>query len=66
MEEPGLDDRHRVKSGKIQRKRDDAINRNLSKPIPQFSPNATLGYMRKKTGKVSEADVRRAAARMKK
>jgi hypothetical protein len=44
---PGLDGRHRDKDGEIQRK--------LSKPIPQFSPDTTLGEMRKKTGKVSEA-----------
>lgn len=66
MKEPGLDGRHRKKDGEIQRKRDDVINKNLPRPIPQFSPNATLGYMRKVTGKESEADVRRAAAKMKK
>jgi hypothetical protein len=65
MKEPGLDHRHRDKSGEIQQKRSDALNKNLSKPIPQFSPNATLGHMRKVTGKVSEADVRRAATRLK-
>jgi hypothetical protein len=66
MKEPGLDNRHRDKSGEIQQKRSDTLNKNLSKQIPQFSPNATLGHMRKVTGKVSEADVRRAAARKKK
>jgi hypothetical protein len=66
MKEPGLDGRHRRKDGEIQRKRDDALNKNLPKPIPQFSQNATLRYMRKVTGKESEADVRRAAAKMKK
>lgn len=66
MKEPGLDNRHRDKDGEIQQKRSDTLNKNLSRPIPEFSPNATLGYMRKKTGKVSEADVRRAAAKMKK
>jgi hypothetical protein len=64
--EPGLDGRHRDKDGEIQQKRSDTLNKNLPKPVPQFSPNATLGYMRKVTGKVSEADVRRAAAKMKK
>jgi hypothetical protein len=63
MKEPGLDGRHRDKDGEIQQKRSDTLNKNLSKPIPQFSPNATLGHMRKMTGKVSEADVRRAAAK---
>jgi hypothetical protein len=66
MKEPGLDHRHRDKSGEIQQKRSDALNRNLSKPIPQFSPNATLGHMRKVTGKISEAEVRRAATSLKK
>lgn len=65
MKEPGLDDRHRdegpPKGGEIQQKRSDTLNKNLTKPIPQFSPNATLGTMRKATGKVSEEAVRRAA-----
>jgi hypothetical protein len=66
MKEPGLDGRHRDKDGEIQQKRSDTLNKNLSRPIPQFSPNTTLGKMREKTGKVSEADVRRAAAKLKK
>ena len=66
MKEPGLDGRHRDKDGEIQQKRSDTLNKNLEKPIPQFPPNATLGEMREKTGKVSEAAVRRAAARAKK
>jgi hypothetical protein len=65
MKEPGLDDRHRdklpPKAGEIQQKRSDTLNKNLAKPIPQFSPNATLGTMRKETGKISEEAVRRAA-----
>ena len=68
MKEPGLDGRHRdkkpPKAGEIQQKRSDTLNKNLPRPIPQFSPNATLETMRKRTGKVSEADVRRAAAKM--
>ena len=66
MKEPGLDRRHRDWDGEIQQKRSDTLNKNLAKPIPQFPPNATLGEMREKTGKVSEAAVRRAAARAKK
>jgi hypothetical protein len=70
MKEPGLDGRHRdknpPKAGEIQQKRSDTLNKNLPKPIPQFSPNATLGTMRERTGKVSEDAVRRAAAKMKK
>jgi hypothetical protein len=63
MKEPGLDGRHRDKDGEIQQKRSDTLNKNLSNPILEFSPNATLGHMRKVTGKVSEAAVRRAAAK---
>jgi hypothetical protein len=46
MKEPGLDGRHRdqasPKGGEIQQKRGDTLNKNLPKPIPQFSPNAKL------------------------
>ncbi len=68
MKEPGLDGRHRdknpPKAGEIQQKRGDALNKNLSKPIPQFSPNAKLETMRRETGKVSEEAVRREAKRI--
>lgn len=68
MKEPGLDNRHRdrapPKAGQIQQKRSDALNKNLSRPIPQFPPGATLGEMRKATGKVSEEAVRRAAKKL--
>ncbi len=65
MKEPGLDNRHRdktpPKAGEIQQKRGDTLNKNLPKPIPQFSGNARLDTMRKETGKTSEEAVRRAA-----
>ena len=65
MKEPGLDNRHRdktpPKAGEIQQKRSDTLNKNLTKPIPQFSPNAKLETMRKETGKVSVKDVTKAA-----
>ncbi len=61
MKEPGLDNRHRDKDGEIQQKRGDTFNKNLSVPIPQFSPNAKLSTMRKETGMISEKDVRDAA-----
>jgi|GEM_PF-111296 len=68
LQKSGLDGRHRdknpPKAGGIQQKRSDTLNKNLSKPIPQFSPNTTLGTMREKTGKASEDAVRRAAAKM--
>jgi hypothetical protein len=65
MKEPGLDNRHRdkkpPKTGEIQQKRGDTLNKNLPTPIPQFSPNAKLETMRKVTGKISVAEVRKAA-----
>ena len=67
MKEPGLDNRHAdhaPKGGQIQQKRSDAINKNLPQPIAGFSPNATVGTMRKETGKTSEGAVRRAARRL--
>lgn len=68
MKEPGLDNRHRdkkiPKAGEIQQKRGDTLNKNLPKPIPQFSPNAKLATMRAETGKTSVESVRRAAKRL--
>jgi hypothetical protein len=65
MKEPGLDNRHRDKNvpkgGEIQQKRSDALNKNLSNPIPGFSPNASVGFMREETGKVGLAAIRKAA-----
>ena len=65
MKEPGLDNRHRDKAspnkGEIQLKRSDALNKNLPKPIPEFSGNATVATMRKETGKVGIEAIRRAA-----
>jgi len=58
MKEPGLDDRHRDKNGKIQQKRSDTQNQNLRSPIPGFSPSTTLKTLREKTGKTSEKDIR--------
>jgi len=70
MKEPGLDNRHRDKNppkgGEIQQKRSDTLNKNLPKPIPEFSPNATVGYMRKETGKLSIEQIRRAAKNLRK
>ena len=64
MKEPGLDGRHRDRSspkkGEIRQKRSDTKNKNLPRPIEGFSPNATLKTMRKRTGKISEKDIRRA------
>jgi hypothetical protein len=66
----GLDGRSRdknpPKAGEIRQKRGDTLNKNLPKPIPEFSPLAKLATMRKKTGKVSEAAVRRAAKKHRK
>jgi len=67
MKEPGLDNRHRdknpPKAGEIQQKRSDTLNKNLPKPIPEFRSDATLGTMRRETGKTSVEAVRRAAKR---
>jgi hypothetical protein len=69
MKEPGLDGRYRdqkpPEAGQIHEKRSDAINKNLPNPIPNFSPNATVGTMRKETGKESLKDIREAAKRRK-
>lgn len=68
MKEPGLDNRHRdknpPKSGEIQQKRSDTLNKNLPQPIPEFGPNTTLGKMREKTEKTSERDVAKAAKKL--
>ena len=65
MKEPGLDGRHRDKAppltGRIDQKRGDTLNKNLPKPIPQFSSNARLDTMRKETGQTSIEKVREAA-----
>ncbi len=65
MKEPGLDNRHRdqapPKTGRIDLKRSDALNKNLPQPIPGFAGNASVGFMRKETGKTSLADIRKAA-----
>ena len=67
MKEPGLDDRHRDKNrpkgGEIRQKRGDTLNKNLPRPIPEFSPRAKLETMRKETGKTGIEAVRRAAKR---
>ena len=65
MKEPGLDGRHRdktpPKTGQIQQKRGDTLNKNLPNPIPEFSPQAKLSTMRKETGKTSVKAVTTAA-----
>ena len=65
MKEPGLDNRHRdrnvPKTGRIELKHSNAINKNLPNPIPQFSPNATVKFMREETGKTGLNAIRKAA-----
>jgi hypothetical protein len=61
MKEPGLDNRHRNQDGRIDQKRSDAVNKNLPSPIPNFSPQATIGTMRKATGETSIRGIREAA-----
>jgi hypothetical protein len=68
MKEPGLDGRHRdknpPKSGEIQQKRGDTLNKNLPNPIHGFRADTKLSTMREKTGKVSVEAVRRAAQKL--
>jgi hypothetical protein len=64
MQEPGLDNRHRDLNGRIDRKRSDAQNGNLSQPVPGFRSNATVGHMRQVTGQQSLSGIRQAAKRM--
>jgi hypothetical protein len=65
MKEPGLDGRHRDQAppvtGRIERKRSDAVNKNLPRPIAGFSPQATVGTMRKETGKTGIEAIRKAS-----
>jgi hypothetical protein len=65
MKQPGLDGRHRdenlPKTGEIRQKRGDTLNKNLSRPIPQFPDNERLDKMRTATGKIGIESVRRAA-----
>jgi len=65
MKEPGLDGRNRDENGRIEQKRGDTLNKNLSTPIPNFSPNTRLDTMRKETGKTSISDVRDVAKKRK-
>ena len=69
MKEPGLDGRHRdtaaPKRGEIQQKKGDTLNKNLTKPIPQFRADTKLETMRKATGEIAVEKVRRAAAKVK-
>ncbi len=58
MKEPGLDDRHRNKDGRIQQKRSDTLNKNLPNPIPGYGPRVPLGDIRNDTGETSEKDIR--------
>jgi hypothetical protein len=64
MKEPGLDGRHRDRDGRISEKHGNTLNKNLSKPIPQFGPDITLATMREKTGQTSERGVRKAAVKI--
>ena len=69
MKEPGLDKRHRdqepPKAGEIQQKRSDTLNKNLPRPIPEFSPLfAKLGTMGRNGKGSSEEAVRRAAKKL--
>jgi hypothetical protein len=64
MKEPGLDGRHRDEDGEIDQKHGNTLNKNLSEPIPQFSPDTTLEQMRERTGEISIEKVREAAKKL--
>lgn len=70
MKEPGLDGRHRdkaaPKTGEIQQKRGDTLDKNLPKPIPQFRADTKLETMRKVTGQTSVEKIRQASAKLRK
>jgi hypothetical protein len=63
--EPAPGNRHRdhpgPKGGQIDQKHSNAVNKNLSRPIAGFSPNATVKFMRQETGKVGLEAIRKAA-----
>ena len=61
MKQPGLDGRHRDKNGEISQKHGNTKNGNLPRPIEGFSINTTLADMRRRTGEVSEAEIRKVA-----
>ena len=69
MKQPGLNRRHRdqnpPKTGEIQQKRGDTLNRNLDRPIPQFPGNTRLDTMRDRTGEIGIEGMRREAAKQK-
>ena len=66
MKQPGLDDRHRDKDGKIDLKHGNTKNKNLPSPISGFGPETTLKTMRDRTGKTSEREIRAVMAKRKK
>jgi hypothetical protein len=65
MNEPGLDDRHRDKDGRIELKHGNTLNKHLPRPIEGFPPDATLDDMRRRTGQTSEEGIRQAAKHLK-
>jgi hypothetical protein len=70
MKEPGLDNRHRNKAapkkGRIELKHGNTLNKNLPRPIKEFSPLAKVETMRAETGKQGIAAIRTAARNRKK
>ncbi|VVC57079.1 hypothetical protein RHAL1_04016 [Beijerinckiaceae bacterium RH AL1] len=55
MKEPGLDGRHRDLDGRIQQKRSDTLNKNLSHPIPGFSPRRLLARCARRRARRAKA-----------
>jgi hypothetical protein len=59
----GLDGRERDKNGEIRKKRADAMNANLARPIPEFPPEMTIGEGDNREGQRSGDQARGEEAR---
>jgi hypothetical protein len=61
MKEPGLDDRHRDENGRIDRKRNDTLAKNLRPDYPEFDSvrgNMKLGNIKKDLGLPPDASLK--------
>jgi hypothetical protein len=55
------EERERDEDGTFRLKRSDALNKNLSQPIPEFPDDATVEEMREATGELGLNKIREAA-----
>ncbi len=65
MKQPGLDGRHRDINGEISQKHGNTRNGNLPRPIQGFLDSTTLSEMRRITGEIGEAKIRKVAKEIK-